>query len=145
MSECLILDETASHRQSAAELKHSVMLNTRGVTHWKLLGVPMSALVNFFFLPLVFLSLRFSPLWLSMLLRWYGCWWLWELWNRTLLISGFLMSTVAMCRAGPAGGEGETIISTYCMSQPHSRASEDESNTFYNPTIFPLGPTSGQT
>lgn len=37
-------------------------------THWKLLGMPMSALVSFFFLPLLF-SLR-----LRMLLRWYGCW-----------------------------------------------------------------------
>ncbi len=96
--------------QSAAAPKHSVMLNTSGVTHWKLLGVPMSALVSFFFLPLVFLSFRFSPLWLSILLRWYGCWWLWELWNLTLLISGFLMSTVAMCRAGPAHREGEMAV-----------------------------------
>lgn len=67
-------------------------------THWKLLGVPISALVTLFFLILV-LSLWFQKL--RPLMPWYGClgmWWNWRLW-----ISGFLMSTVAMWITGHAG------------------------------------------
>lgn len=63
-------------------------------THWKLLGVPMSAFVNFFLLPLTFFSFLLRLL-CTMLFTWE------LLWKRTLFISGFLMSTVAIGRVGP--------------------------------------------
>lgn len=64
------------------------------ITHWKLLGVPMSAFVNFFLLPLTFFSFLLMLLW-TMLFMWE------LLWKRMLFISGFLMSTVAIGRVGP--------------------------------------------
>lgn len=98
---CSIIVGNKPHKHTHTNTGFSDMIGQKPEpgTHWKLLGMPMSALVSLFFLPLLF-SLR-----LRMLLRWYGCWGLWEFWIRTLLISGFLMSTVAMWRAGPAGAE----------------------------------------
>lgn len=63
-------------------------------TYWKLLGVPMSAFVSFFLLPFTFFSFLLRLL-CTMLFMWE------LLWKLTLLISGFLMSTVAIGNAGP--------------------------------------------
>ncbi|TNN52123.1 hypothetical protein EYF80_037662 [Liparis tanakae] len=95
-----------------------------------LLGVPMSALVSFF-LPLGFLSLLF------LLMSWRrngGCW----PWNRgALLISGFLMSTVAMTPQSTAPIQNVSVRAPVAVACSRIMSAESRRLPPVRPLPFP--------
>lgn len=92
---------------------------------WKLLGVPISAFVNFFFL---FFPFFFSLVYIMLL----GC----EL-TFLMCISGFLISTVAIGKEGPLGAS--RLFSDFLCRLPTSSDNADR-NFFASSSLAKLSP-----